>query len=301
MGIYPRFVEPNLLSLTHLKVPLKGLHRDLEGLNILQLSDLHIGRRSSSRFLKRLQRRIQKTSADLIVVTGDFLCNSAYHSPDLLSPFLRSLEAPLGCFCILGNHDYSHYVGLRGDGKLHVRVNNRASILQGFRHLLFQTKSSHFESTVQGPIPLHERLCQTLESCGIQLLHNDCVQISRGRGVLNLAGLADLWSGHFDPDAAFSKYQKDFPGIILSHNPDSVDKLKDWPGDLILCGHTHGGQVNLPFLWRRLCSIQNSRYKRGRFGDYGKEIYVNRGLGSTVPFRFASIPELTLIELQKSL
>src|ERR1700722_3315000 len=102
-------------------------------------------------------------------------------------------------------------------------------------------------------------------------------------------------AGRFKPDLAFKDYNPAYTGIVLAHNPDCGPELKNYPGDVILSGHTHGGQINLPWLWKRFTLMKNMQYKRGLWKIGNKFMYVNRGIGSVMKFRWFAIPEILLL------
>ena len=132
-----------------------------------------------------------------------------------------------------------------------------------------------------------------------RLLNNETVQIAIDGHHLNLCGLGDLWSGHFQPSQAFQNYDKEAPGIICCHNPDSIDHLDGYPGEIVLCGHTHGGQVNLPLLRNRFLGISNPHLYRGHHQVHGRHLYINRGVGAVFKFRWFASPELLELTLRR--
>jgi predicted MPP superfamily phosphohydrolase len=89
--------------------------------------------------------------------------------------------------------------------------------------------------------------------------------------------------------------------VVLVHNPDGVKTLRGYPGDVVLSGHTHGGQVNLPWMWKRFAVLENPAVRRGLYYLEGKWIYVNRGIGSVMKFRWFAVPEILSITLRKRL
>ena len=107
--------------------------------------------------------------------------------------------------------------------------------------------------------------------------------------------------GQCRPEKGFEGYQANYPGIILVHNPDGIKTLQDRPGELILSGHTHGGQVYLPWMWKRFTRLENPAVRRGLYHLDGKWIYVNRGIGSVMKFRWFAVPELLSVTLQRKL
>jgi len=94
--------------------------------------------------------------------------------------------------------------------------------------------------------------------------------------------------------------KKDVPKILLAHSPEIFRKVKNKKIDLVLVGHTHGCQINIPFLCDFIVPLKyDKQYKRGLFKENGVYMYVNKGIGETfLPVRFNSPPEITLIELK---
>lgn len=115
--------------------------------------------------------------------------------------------------------------------------------------------------------------------------------------MLNICGLGEHMAGKALPQEAYKNYDTNYPGLILVHNPDAIPRLKNYPGEVILCGHTHGAQINLPWMWRRFIVLENPRYKRGLLHENQRWIYINRGVGAVMNFRWFSVPELLLLEL----
>ena len=85
--------------------------------------------------------------------------------------------------------------------------------------------------------------------------------------------------------------------IMLSHNPDAKTALRDVPWDLMLCGHTHGGQITLPLLGSPLAPIADKRFSEGLHTWDKRWIYVTRGVGSLLGMRFNCPPEVSILEL----
>ncbi len=297
VGIWPRFIEPSLLTVSRLTIPLPMLPKELEGLKIVQFSDLHYSPHMEKKFLEKVRRRIMQQKGDIIVFTGDLLSYSELVDTDILKEFLQSLSAPLGCYAIFGNHDYSEYVSLASDGVVRKVTQHLPAIMRGFARLFSFKDESSLSPEVLSPVAESRGLRELYTKAGFSVLHNETIQIGRGYQQINLTGLGDVMAHQCDPDSAFARYNPLFTGIVLSHNPDSFAQLKNYPGDLILCGHTHGGQINIPYLWKRVTAIKNQLFKSGLFHIASKFIYVNRGVGSPFPFRWFAPPEISCFTL----
>lgn len=137
------------------------------------------------------------------------------------------------------------------------------------------------------------------EAAGIGELTNRGLWLERGSGRVWLAGVDDLWMGKVDVRAALGATREDDAVLLLSHNPDVAEKMRDTRVGLMLSGHTHGGQVvfpsgDAPFV----PSHYGQKYLKGYVQAPHTKVYVSRGLGTTsAPFRVGSRPELTLITL----
>jgi len=140
-----------------------------------------------------------------------------------------------------------------------------------------------------------QRVVRCLGDHGATVLRNEVATVEG----LEVAGLDDLWARRFDPRAALPRLDPRGASLVLCHNPDGVDRpgWGAWRG-WVLAGHTHGGQVKLPFLPPPVLPVENRRYDRGAFdlGD-GRRLYVNAGLGYLRQVRLGVRPEITVFRL----
>lgn len=292
VGIWPRFVEPNLLTKVELELRLPGLKQDL---TLLVFSDLHFHSRTSDRFLRKLVEKAEKSQPDLIFFLGDFLCHSRLYSKEKLERFLSRFSPPLGAFAILGNHDYSEPVSVNAEGDYDV-VDNDHEFQKAFGRLASNIRPSGKRTGRLKNIKESRELAEALKSTPFRLLHNQTHFLKKAH--LNITGLGEYMTGHFKPEIAFKGYQSQAPGIVLVHNPDATPHLRQYPGQLILSGHTHGGQVNLPWVWKKLTLMENPQFKEGVFDLGDKTLFVSRGVGSVQPFRWYAPPEWVLLRLR---
>jgi predicted MPP superfamily phosphohydrolase len=146
-----------------------------------------------------------------------------------------------------------------------------------------------------------EAVRRALGAAGVVELRNRGVIVERGGAVLGVAGIGDLQYDTVDFPAALGDFGDAVPRIVLSHNPDAFAYLP--PGsrcDLMLSGHTHGGQAHLPLLGPPYVPSQfGFRYLAGAFRDGPRQLYVSRGVGAiTLPIRWRCPAELTLVVLR---
>lgn len=168
---------------------------------------------------------------------------------------------------------------------------------------------------------MRKQITEALTAVNIQVLWNEIVY-PWGQE-LALVGLADLWSGEFQPSAVFEQISAAIPRIVLSHNPDSAETLRQWRVDLQLSGHTHGGQVvipgygavpillqqirkNTPQIVSKYLPFLRECYRVVRYWQWSEgwhqvgrnQLYINRGLGTYFPGRLFCPPEMTVITLE---
>lgn len=242
------------------------------GLRVVQLSDIHSGSFTDREAVARGVQKVLDLKPDLILFTGDIVNNTADEMDQFIEVF-RRLEAPMGVFSTLGNHDYGDYVQWpSAEAK-------RANL---------------------------ERLKGVHAKLGWRLLMNEHVLFERGEDRIALLGIEN-WGAK----ARFPKYGKmneAYPGteaipfkILMSHDPSHWDaevRPKYGDVDLMLAGHTHGMQfgVELPgFRWSPVQYV----YKQwaGLYEEGRQKLYVNRGFGFLgYPGRVGIMPEITLLE-----
>ncbi|MBA3722498.1 MAG: UDP-2,3-diacylglucosamine diphosphatase LpxG [Parachlamydiaceae bacterium] len=300
IGIWPRFIEPKLVSVTRLILPILNFPEELENIKIIHISDLHWCESINSTFVKKIEKKINSLNPDLILFTGDFLRRSKLKNPEGLKRFLCSLKASVGHFAVLGNHDYTQFVTVNTKGEYDIeKLSSSSIIVKGFQRLFSSVTLSNKTTEQAKQLDLHQNLIDLLNETPFQLLHNTSTLVKYRNGFINISGMGEYTLGQSIVDKTFTNYNSLYPGIILMHNPDAAKLTTNYPGDLILAGHTHGGQINLPLIWKKFTQIENPQWKRGlkKIGD--KWLYISRGLGSIMNFRWFSMPEITLITLQK--
>ena len=273
--LWPRFVAPFRWELTRYPITLAGLSPEFLGYKILHLTDLHVGRTRND-YLHSVFQRCLEEKPDLVVITGDLI---DYHAGnlELLDPLLTQLTAanvPDGILAIFGNHDYHEY-SWRHNGQ----------------------RSAHRA--------IHKRLVTLLHHRGIRLLRNESHRVSRNNHDLIIVGLDEMWTDRADPAKAFHGITPADPVICLQHNPDGFEFLKPFPWQYMLCGHTHGGQANFPFLGPMYVPMKHREFIKGHFhfdplpGQSlpRRTMFVSRGLGYSTPIRLRCRPEATLFTL----
>ena len=256
---HAHWIEAEWLGIGRHSVSL-GKNWDMEPLKVLQLSDFHAGRRVSLEFISKAIRLGLSLQPDLILLTGDFVTRR-FDRLDSYADILAPLGKAARCFACLGNHDGGSWARNR-DGH---------EDTQWIRRLL--SKSN------------------------VELLHNASTTLEVKGWNFRLIGLGDWWAEEFDPGTAFAGVvsKQDESVIVLSHNPDTKDLLKPYVWDLLVCGHTHGGQFYLPLIGTPFAPVRDKRFVKGLHRWDNHWIHITKGVGNLMGVRFNCRPEVSLI------
>ncbi|UOQ48019.1 metallophosphoesterase [Gracilibacillus caseinilyticus] len=143
---------------------------------------------------------------------------------------------------------------------------------------------------------------EVFDKAGFELLQNGHRQIQKNDAMINIAGVDDVLLGSPDLGQAMDGLNDTYFTILLAHEPDYADIAKDYPIDIQLSGHSHGGQVQLPFVGYIYTPHLAEKYVEGHYqvGGTPLQLYVSRGLGTTrLPYRFLCKPEMTIYQLKQ--
>jgi predicted MPP superfamily phosphohydrolase len=265
MLVYSGEFERHRLEITHRTIELERLSPALDGLRIAQLSDFHYEQYTEAFFLRRAVNEVNRLAPDLVVLTGDFVSEGPM-------PSSYGAKSSYPCAEILAG----------------IHCPQRWSVL-----------GNH--DAVVGP----KMVTDALETHGLPVLANAHVPFERNGARLWIAGVKDI--GESDPDlhlaAPRGLQTANEPVILLGHEPDYADRVFKHGGvDLMLAGHSHGGQVRLPLVGALYTPPLGRKYVEGLFHlENGLQLYVNRGIGTVgVPLRLDCRPELTLLTLRST-
>ena len=146
-----------------------------------------------------------------------------------------------------------------------------------------------------------DRSLDWLARSGQNLRHRS-VAIQRQNQRIWLGGAGDLWEDDPGIDSAFAGVPSGECKILLAHNPDTADTFYRRTIDLMICGHTHGGQVVIPFWGPPVLPVSNKRYSSGLINNGKTKLFISRGLGwAIVPVRLNCRPEIAVLKLKREI
>ena len=271
VALYGFAVERRRYETVRMDIPIPHLPDGLDGLRIVQLSDLHTSDFLQPSEVGNIVDLANGLSAHVAVVTGDFITSKGDPLADCIAELSR-LRAPLGIWGCNGNHE------------IYAEAEDEAE-------RLFQLHGMRLLRTTAAAVSWNGA---ELNLIGVDYQKN----LPFTGGVMpSLEGVEAL-------------VRRDMPNILLSHNPNSFYRAAELGIELSLAGHTHGGQVNVEILHRDLNpALFVTKFIRGIFrlplgrgdSEHNAQLYVNRGLGTLgVPARIGAAPEITLITLRKA-
>ncbi len=237
------------------QVPLPRLPRELDGLRIAVVGDIHLGKEVPARQVEAILRPLASQRVDLVVFTGD-LAHQTRAELAASAEILGRLAPRVPRYAVIGNHDRWT------DQNVYVRA---------------------------------------MERQGFQVLVDDAVRV-RPRGVpVWLAGVNDPYTARSRLERALANVPDDAFLLLLAHGPDVLRDPQSRRADLLLAGHTHGGQILLPLIGPTSCSSwYGPRYASGLFTVDGTKLFVTRGIGDgIVPVRVFCEPEVAVLELRR--
>jgi predicted MPP superfamily phosphohydrolase len=265
---YGSFIEPQLITVTR-----ETVHLDIDHpISIAVISDLHVGPYKGEKYIARVVKKINSLMPDIVLIVGDLVLteNVTPEAIQALAP-LKDLKPGIGTFSATGNHDHGVY----------------RMFAEG------QTR----------PEDHSDLLIEKLRSFGITVLENDATTVNLGTEKIAIAGIDDLFSKKTDFAQTLTRIPANMPVILLAHNPDVILYKISLVADLIVSGHTHGGQIRLPGYGpiSALPTRLGRKFDQGLFAlEGGGTLAITRGVGESGPrARLFAPPEILLLTAQQ--
>ena len=268
LALYAGEIARHWIEVSSRDVFLPGLPPAFDGFRIAQISDIHMDEFTEAFFVRDVVDRVNSLKPDAVFLTGDFVTAEFASRKFAIGAGWQcaGILNELTCrqrYAVLGNHD-----------------------------VMIGT----------------DEVSEALTDNEIIVLRNYYMPLERSGGRIWLAGLADPLQGSPDPEATIPASIRNLPLepiILLCHAPDYVDNLLAIPAgqavSLMLCGHTHGGQVRLPLIGPMILPRMGRKYVEGWFRFGRLQMHVNRGIGTVgLPFRLDCPPEISMLTLRSA-
>ncbi len=262
MAVYSGEVARHEIDQTHRTISIANLPAGFHNLRIAQLSDLHLDEYTEPYFLEKIVARVNALGPDIVLLTGDFVTRGSL-------TFVAANHAAQRCAEILRTLNCTEKYAILGN----------------------------HDVTVGAAL-----VTNALKRQGIPVLRNEFLVLTRGGDHLTLAGTADPGTDIPNLNTSIPAHPEG-PVILMAHAPDYADNVVVHPRgalvDLMLSGHSHGGQIRLPILGALVLPPMGRIYTEGFYQLGRMQLYVNRGIGTVgLPFRLNCPPEISTFTLQ---
>jgi len=265
--IWGSFIEPRIITVNEQNLELGDKGKKIR---VALMADLHLGPYKGEGFVKRLGEKLGEIDPDVVVFSGD-LIHSSYNQEKVderleLLASLKYISDEFPTYAVSGNHEY--VIGKRND----------------FSH--------YYDST--------PKLKTMLKEAGVRYLSNESVLID---DKIWLTGLEEVWAQLANPQKALGVTNDDYSKVLLVHNPDFFYDFSAQAQnfDLVLSGHTHGGQIRLPLIGSivKLPTEFGRQYDRGLFQIKNTWLFITRGIGETgTRARLFNPPEIVVFDIE---
>ena len=261
--LYSRYIGTSGIFINEYKIVNKNLSNDFYGFKIVHITDIHYGRTINKKELNDLVEKINLVKPNIVVLTGDLIDKSSDMTDKdikIISKAISKIDATIGKYAIKGNHDYKYK-------KWDILIENSGFVnLNDTYELIYGNENDYI------------------------LLSGMSTNIY---GKKNIDDKVKIYEDFINNSEVKPNYS-----ILLMHEPDFIDSFNYNNYNLVLAGHSHNGQVRLPFIG----AIVKPNYGRKYYDNYYKlnntDLYVSSGLGvSEVNFRLFNRPTFNLYRL----
>lgn len=260
--LYSRFIATSGLNVKEYKVVNDKISDEYHGLKIVHLSDIHFGSTITENDLDHLVNKVNELNPDIVVITGDIIDERISYDKNILINYLKQIQSKLGKFAISGNHDLP---------------------LDDFNSIVEESGFTNLDNTYK---LIYANSSKPIIISGISSNYSDSSNIGTKTAEFDsyIANLTD------DIKPIYS--------ILLIHEPDFIDSLNVDNYDLILAGHSHGGQVKLPLIKKLYTPYGAKKYYDEYYKVNQTDLYISSGLGtSKLKFRLFNRPSINFYRI----
>lgn len=260
---YGFFIEPKLITVKEQKITINNLPDNFNGFKIVHISDIHYGKIFDQKQLQKLVDSINEQKPDIVVLTGDLLDKNTYINQNTvtqISTLLNKINATAGKYAINGENDlnFDEWMTIITKAGFKDLNNTYDTIYKDGYQSIFIAGAS----TKEDKLSINDKLKTSID-----------------------------YLNSFEKDGPIYK-------ILLLHEPDTIDELTVNPFNLILAGHSHGGQVKLPLIGPLIYKEGAIKYHNNYYKIENTDLYISNGLGaSNYNFRLFNTPSYNLYRL----
>lgn len=259
--VWARFISTNGLKVNEIKIVNEKLPKSFHGFKVVHFSDIHYGRTINKRSLEKIVEKINLIKPDLVLFTGDLIDKDTLITDKVIIDVTNSLakiESSHGKYAVRGNHDY------KDDSVIEIMENSEFNLLENNYDLIYNDINEY------------------IYIGGLSSSTKTIVDYNKPLEYFNLENV-----------------NKDIYSMVLLHEPDNIDNLLEYKSvDIAFAGHSHGGQVRLPFIGGIVKNKGAQKYYEDYYEINGTKLHVSFGLGtSTYSFRFMNKPSINFYRL----
>lgn len=258
---YGSFIEPRMVTVKNYDIDIKKNETN-ERIKIAAISDPHFGPFKKYQYSQKIADKIDQQNPDVIVLLGDYIYGLEENAK-YIEPIIK-LSEKYPVFVISGNHDYH---------------------LPEYKSIKQRDKT--------------EVLKQILKKYNLELFENNNKQLTINNQQFYIIGIKEIWTGEADLEKAMQDVDQTKPIIMLCHNPDFIMKAMG-KVDIMLSGHTHAGQIRLPFIGPvpPLPDELGRKYDQGLFQFEQSQLFITPGIGEAGPrARLFNPPEISILNI----
>lgn len=263
---YGTYIEPKNIRVKEYKIQNNNISDNFDGFKIIGISDIHYGKNFCHDDLKKLVNKINDLNPDIVVFTGDLIDDKTKMTTNMVNDITKELteiDSTSGKYIISGEDD--------------LKFDEWENIVTGSG---FINLNNNYDT-------IYKNGYESILIAGVSSFGDK-------ESIVNKNQKSQNYINSFEKDGPLYK-------ILLMHEPDYIDDLEDNKYDLVLAGHSHGGQIGIPGINDLLMPKDVSKYSSGHYNLKNGELYVSNGIGvSNINFRFLSSPTIDVYRLIKA-
>lgn len=260
--LWARYISTSGLKVKEYAIVNEKIPQSFNGFKIIQFSDLHFGRVVTEKTLQNLVNKINELKPQIVIFTGDLVDKDTPindKKQELITNYLSKIDSEIAKYAIKGNHDYYNNIPY-------------AQIMENAGFELLDNNSTFLYYNSSNPIII----------TGLPSSLQDFPDYKKATEILALT----------------SEEQIKYFNLVITHEPDQIKDLGEYSIDMMIAGHSHNGQIRIPFIGAVVKSIGSKTYYEEFYQVNNTALYISSGIGvSTYNYRFLNKPSINLYRL----